>query len=200
MTGTPYKLDHEDPFGGKGKTPWISFRGENIADSEFILHFLMKKFGAILKMNYYNEEQLAVATAVRTMMDERTVWGMIMERFVLGSAENMLQVFNMPAIMRIIAKRVILGRAKSQGIGGHAPEDIVSIISKDLVTVSKILGHKRYILGDEPCIEDAGIFGQLSQYYWGLPNNPYEKLLNGECKNLREYCFRMREQFWPDWK
>ena len=57
-------------------------------------------------------------------------------------------------------------------------------MSKDLRVLSKILGNKKFILGDEPCQEDAGIFGQLSEFFWGLPHSPYEKLLNGNNKML----------------
>ena len=100
-----------------------------------------------------------------------------------GNPENVKQVTNMPSLALMALKRVVKGRAVTQGIGGHAPEDIVQIISKDLRTVSKILGKKRFILGEEPCFEDAAIFGQLSECCWGLPNSPYEKLVNGKLRN-----------------
>ncbi|CAG7837488.1 unnamed protein product [Allacma fusca] len=193
IAGIPYELDHTDVFGGKGKTPWISVNGENIADSEFIIAFLTKKFGKNLKGNY-SDEQLAVATAVRIMLDEHLFWGMALERFVFGSPDKMARVFHLPRLVVMILKRMIRGRAEGQGIGVHTESDIIEIMSKDIRTVSKILGNKKFILGDEPCSEDAGIFGQLSQFFWGLPNNPYEVLLNGECKNLGDYCLRF---CWP---
>ena len=104
---------------------------------------------------------------------------MALERFAHGSSKNLLQVMQVPALIRIGAKSLISKRSVAQGIGEHSPQDIVEIMSKDLRTVSKILGNKRFILGDEPCVEDAGIFGQLSEFVWGLPNSPYERLVNG---------------------
>ena len=113
---------------------------------------------------------------------------MIIERFVYGNPKNTEQVTALPLLVRLALKRVIKGRALAQGIGGHANEDIIEIISKDLRAVSKILGTKKFILGDEPCFEDAAIFGQLSQCCWGLPNSPYEKLVNGEFRNYVFCC------------
>ena len=105
---------------------------------------------------------------------------MAVERFVHGSSKNLQQVMHVPALIRIGAKSLVSKRSLAQGIGEHSPSDIVEIMSKDLRVVSKILGTKKFILGDEPCVEDAGIFGQLSEFVWGLPNSPYERLINGK--------------------
>jgi len=59
--------------------------------------------------------------------------------------------------------------------------------------------EQKVLRGDEPCQEDCGIFGMLAQCLWALPESPYEKLLNGELKNLKDYLLRIKEKAWPDW-
>ena len=76
-------------------------------------------------------------------------------------------------------------------------------------------------MGDKPCEADCSVFGMLSQFLWNMPGSPYEQLLHGihliECvcfvinnehlfdcgagefNNLKLYCERMRDTFWPDW-
>jgi len=42
MAKIPYKFDGTDPFGPKGKTPWISINGKHIGDSQLALEYLKK--------------------------------------------------------------------------------------------------------------------------------------------------------------
>lgn len=72
--------------------------------------------------------------------------------------------------------------------------------SDDLRAVSVILGNKKFICGDGPCEDDCAIFGVLAQCVWGLPGSCYENLVHGELTNLKEYCERMKDCFWPDWE
>lgn len=42
MTKIPYSFDHTEPFGPTGKTPWISYNGENVGDSQIVIDYLNK--------------------------------------------------------------------------------------------------------------------------------------------------------------
>ncbi|XP_077989758.1 failed axon connections homolog [Glandiceps talaboti] len=68
------------------------------------------------------------------------------------------------------------------------------------VDIIFILGNKNFMFGDEPCEEDCAIFGQLAMVVWVLPDSPQGLLVKGDCKNLEDYCYRMKERFWPDWE
>jgi hypothetical protein len=50
----------------------------------------------------------------------------------------------------------------------------------DLRSLSIFLGKKKYLLGDEPCEDDAAVFGELAQVLWCMPDSPYERALNGK--------------------
>jgi len=89
---------------------------------------------------------------------------------------------NLPAplwAVKFLIGRKINSRSNAQGIGAHSRQEQYDIAARDIKNVSKILGAKEFILGDRPCENDAAIFGMLSQFYWGTPNSPFHKLVEG---------------------
>lgn len=109
-----------------------------------------------------------------------------MWRYVFASAKGYgpEKIFAMPKIllkifMALYGRRTILLGAWFQGIGRHSEEQITQIICDDLRALSKYLGSKKFILGEEPCEDDCAIFGELAQALWCMPGSPYEKLVNG---------------------
>ncbi len=77
-------------------------------------------------------------------------------------------------------------------------------------------------MGDKATEVDCAMFGMLSQFLWNMPGSPFEQLLQGkienlnnysddvitltltfkkpgEFNNLKVYCERMKETYWPDW-
>lgn len=47
----------------------------------------------------------------------------------------------------------------AQGIGRHTKEDIEAFTHADMKTIATILGDNKFLLGDEPCLEDCALFG-----------------------------------------
>jgi hypothetical protein len=105
-----------------------------------------------------------------------------MERFVFNPTQFPKIVGVSPfydwALMTV-GRRMVIKRAKGQGIGLHSQKEIEELCSKDLRAVSTILGGNEFLLGKVPCETDCSMFGMLSVVLWGLPNSPYEKLLKG---------------------
>lgn len=106
--------------------------------------------------------------------------------------------------------------AYAQGTGRHSYEEIAAILNDSLEALSKILGNKKFILGNEPCDDDAAIFGLLAQALYSSPGAPYHATLESNVKlnwrtaeseihiisenpNLVEYVERMKSIYWPDW-
>lgn len=81
----------------------------------------------------------------------------------------------LPIIGRDVKKRM-----EANGIGLHSPTEIYQITGDNLRAVSEMLGSKKFICGDEPCEDDAAIFGMLSQAVWGAPGSSFEKLAHGK--------------------
>lgn len=104
-----------------------------------------------------------------------------------------------PTILRLIAPRRMKKRLEAIGIGLHTPAEIYQLTADDLRSVSVILGNKKFICGNDPCEDDSAIFGVLAQSVWGVPGSCFETLVHEELTNLKGYCERMRDEFWPDW-
>lgn len=57
--------------------------------------------------------------------------------------------------------------AWAHGVGRHDKETVKSWLLKDVSAVAEILGDNKFLLGEDPCVEDACVFGCLSQLLWG---------------------------------
>jgi glutathione S-transferase len=202
MANIPYEVDKVDFFGPKGKTPWISINKTHMGDSQLIVEFLKKKFEKDLS-RHYTEEQRAIGTVVRVMLEEHVYWGGVLHRFVYGGRDTLAQVwrgektFGEWLLFTCIAPS-LKSMAWSQGLGRHSEEEVKQLMLKDMRALSKILGEKRFLLGDEPCEEDCSVFAFVASVVF-VPENPTRILYDGELKNLKAYCIRMKEKFWPDW-
>jgi len=65
--------DFSEPFGPKGKMPWITLNGEHIADSQICLELLARKFNKDFSSHLTPEEQ-AVGRAMQIMTEEHLLW------------------------------------------------------------------------------------------------------------------------------
>jgi hypothetical protein len=73
MAKIPYKPVHGWKPSTKGKMPWIEYKGNAVADSNFGIQYLSKEFGVDVN-EHLNAEQKAVATAFLVMLEENTYW------------------------------------------------------------------------------------------------------------------------------
>ncbi len=46
---------------------------------------------------------------------------------------------------------------------------------------------------------DATLFGFLAQIIYVPIEAPHKDLVENECKNIVDYCERIRRRYWPDW-
>ena len=73
MTKIPFVNDYGFNFSKKGKVPWIELNGQEIADSNFSIQFLMKEFQVDID-SHLSATEKAIAHSVRTMLEENTYW------------------------------------------------------------------------------------------------------------------------------
>ena len=57
----------------KGKTPWMTLNGEEVADSQFCIDLLRRKFEKDMS-SHLSPEERATAQAYRLMMEEHFYW------------------------------------------------------------------------------------------------------------------------------
>ncbi|KAL9953567.1 hypothetical protein ACROYT_G041004 [Oculina patagonica] len=87
----------------------------------------------------------------------------------------------------------------SHGIGRHSEQDLYGIGEKDLLAVPQILGRKKFLFGDKPCLVDAVLFAFIAAFTWYNPESPLGLFIKSKAKNLDEHAKRMKELFYPGW-
>ena len=71
VSGIEYKVDTTQPMSVKGKTPWMTFNGMDMADSQMCIEHLCEKVeGADIDRDL-SEEQKAISRATRIMFEVR---------------------------------------------------------------------------------------------------------------------------------
>ena len=96
-------------------------------------------------------------------------------------------------------KRKVRKYLWSHGIGRHTEQEIYGIAERDLLAVSEILGQKKFLFGDKPCLADAGLFAFIAGSAWDCPASPFAKLVKTKATNLDQHAQRMKELYYPDW-
>jgi len=201
IAGLKYTIDTKKPFGAKGKSPWITFNGQDVDDSAIIIDFLTKKLNLNLWGNATREEK-ATAHAMLHMLESHLLLGLADWRWITG-AHTLSQIIAVSGLkgwaMKFHFGRKVSSALWENGFTRHTPTERMVMIRKDLTAISDYLGQKAFILGDEPTEPDAVFFGVLAQFIYAAPGSPYEKIFEEEYKSVKDYVERMKQKFWPDW-
>ncbi|CAG5118261.1 unnamed protein product [Candidula unifasciata] len=199
MAGIPYINDLSGQFSPKGKTPFITYNGEDVSDTHFIIEYLNKKLNINLNKDL-NQEQLAFAKAFQVLADEYLYWILVYSRWVYDKNLTIIKM-GLPGSPCLIwkLKKTMVRRVIGQGMGVHSAEEIKRIFLADLQALSDFLGNKQFLMGSTPCEVDCSVFGLLSQFIWQAVDDLCGNVIQEKFPALNEYCLRMRERFWPDW-
>ncbi|EFX81103.1 hypothetical protein DAPPUDRAFT_303601 [Daphnia pulex] len=171
MTGIPYENKFEEPMGLKGKTPWITLNGDNIADSQLCMELLARKFHKDCSSHLSPKEQ-AIAR------------GLLLWRWVYTKGRTLWQVpvqCNLPkslSLMLPLVVKKLKGQAQGQGMGLHTEAEVIEMSVKDLRAISNFLGTKQFLMGDKAIEANCAVFGILSQLLWNCPGSPFECFLS----------------------
>lgn len=201
MADIKYEIDFEEPLGSKGKSPWITLNGQEFTDSQLIMEHLAVQFNKDFSAHLTQEEK-ATAHAFRTMLEEHTLWTLAYWRFVVDHGRTVFTGMHIPFFLRFMGKafvRKVKNACWLQGIGRHSPSEIENMGRQDLAAISAYLGEKDFLMGDKPTEVDCAIFGFLCQLMWASAGSPYVRMLENDFPNMRSYCLRVRDKFWPDW-
>ena len=69
VSGIKYKVDTTQPMSTKGKTPWMTFNGADMADSQMCIEHLCEKVEGADTERDLSEEQKAISRATRIMFE-----------------------------------------------------------------------------------------------------------------------------------
>lgn len=73
LANIPYKNRFGKAMSSKGKIPWIQYKDDEVADSNFCIRYLNEKFSVDLDAGLSAKEK-GVSHALITMLEENTYW------------------------------------------------------------------------------------------------------------------------------
>ncbi|RUS75113.1 hypothetical protein EGW08_017120 [Elysia chlorotica] len=202
LAKVPYVLSERIAFSSKGKVPWMSYNGEEIADSHFCIDFVKSKFGADLNKGL-SAEQLAVSHAFRIMMDEFHFW--LNVHFRLYDPDDPIIVRLDPtAPGRRAFKERYDGYMNAQGVGRHSEGQITRLFVDNLKALDALLGQKSFLMGESPTEVDCSVFGFLAAIIL-YPSKHFDEVMGKdyvlrEFPKLYEYSMRIKELTYPNFK
>lgn len=203
MAGLPYVVDTAG-FGKapKGKLPYIVDDDETIGDSTFIRWHLERKYGLDLDRGL-DAEQRAVAWAFEKMLEEHLYFAVLHTRWVDDAnfdkgPRNILRMIPAPIRPFVIPliRRQVRRALHGQGMGRHAPEEIVLLGTRSIEATADFLAAKPFLMGAEPTAVDATAFAFVA----GALCPVFETELRTAAErrdNLKRYVGRMTARFYP---
>jgi len=197
-----YDLDfngHEPKLYG---SPWIRLNTEDITDSQSVIRSVIDTYDIKVEKGLTPEQQ-SMAIAYSHLLENHLYWGIALWRWVYDGARSLKEVQLLPpktqALIPDVCKTVEQA-AWFHGIGKMSPEDVRKAVIDDLKSLSEFLGKKKFFLNTEvPTELDCTAFGMLAQFLWNM-SGPFHDATAETFPNLREFCWRMRQTFWPDWE
>lgn len=185
----------------KGKLPFITDGDTTIADSQFIIAYLQKKYQVELDSGL-SAEQKGIAYLMGKALDEDLYWCLVYSRWAQNDTWPLVKKaffgsmpFPLKFLVPIIARKGVMSALQKQGLGRHSNEEINIIADKTFSALSEVLADKKYFFADSPCTFDATAFGFLSQFINVSLNNEMNDLARN-YSNLVSYCNNIREKYY----
>lgn len=181
----------------KGKVPYIVDGDDVVADSEFIIAFLSRKYAVDLDRDL-TLQQRAVSRALERMLDEHTYWCLVYFRYVdpedWAVYRRALRASSESAFLRIFCSVVLRPRISrylwAQGLGRHTAEEICQRLGQDWAVLSDILGEQEFLMGHRPTTVDACAYSYIANMRRG-PVSDKAKAVLARFPNLIAYATRM---------
>ncbi|KAE9553758.1 hypothetical protein FO519_003026 [Halicephalobus sp. NKZ332] len=192
----------------EGTLPFVELNGIEYPDSGLAI----KDLSLILKKEslevHLNDEQRAVARSFEVLI-EGNLWPMFL-KFREQHVDELLalqppSLFGpLTKFMNFFARHLITTNTENKlfysGIGKHSEQDLIRLSEEDLLAISKFLGTKHYLTGFKATKVDAAVFGVLAQIIYLPFETPQKKYISQKCPNLKDYCERIKNRYWPDWE
>ncbi|GMH41047.1 hypothetical protein BSKO_08957 [Bryopsis sp. KO-2023] len=202
----PYEVEisHDVRKSPKGTFPFIKHGDVVLADTEFILDYLTNTYDVKVKP-CADRKLRGTAVAVKRLCEHHLDYGIMYYLMTTPPGWKLV----CPAFFSSIPipwRWIVINRVKKnvhdtlhkQGFGRHSEPDVRKLLDASLCAISDILGKNEYIIGEEPCPEDAAVFGCLDNYH--QPQN--EGLTTAELiqkyPNLVVYVENMRRKYFPE--
>ncbi|MEM8505246.1 MAG: glutathione S-transferase family protein [Cyanobacteria bacterium P01_D01_bin.1] len=205
MTALPYQVAANANVlkAPKKKLPYIVDNGHVIADSGFIINYLMETYGDSLDA-HLSPKQRGTMLGMRRLMEEHLYWVAFYFRWVDDDNWKIIKdVFfeDVPMPMRLVVPTLVRRSAirdlYGQGIGRHSPDEVFALGCENITAISDFLSDQPYLMGDQPTSLDAIGYGMLSNIMRVSIDSRLKSYALG-FKNLVAYCDRMHTRYWSN--
>jgi glutathione S-transferase len=209
MTNQPYETVTSDVRKApRAQLPYVEIDGKIIPDSTSILEHLEASRADKLDA-HLDERQHAVALAFKSMLEEYLYFGVLFMRW--GTDEGwavfepqlrtMLGTMGVPSLLRGMisgqARKQVVGRTRSQGIGRKPRAEVVATCKKILDAFAIELGDRAYFCGDKLTTYDATAYAFAAGALCPAFDNEVRKHAAAK-KNIVAYADRMKEKYWKE--
>lgn len=204
MAGEAYDNRRADPRKGpRGKLPWIDDCGRIVPDSTLIRFHLEASRGIDFDKGL-SDQQKGAAWALEKMLEDHVYWLIIMERWRDPSnfAKGPRMFFDrVPGLLRPLVigmvGREVSRTLRGQGIGRYSPEERGEIAGRAALAVSRCLGDKSWLFGDEPCGADATAYAFVASAMCPRFEGPIRRAFESHA-NLAAYAERGTTRWFPE--
>jgi glutathione S-transferase len=204
MAGLAYRKERAmPPSSPKGQMPYIGDDGALIADSTFIRAHIERKYGLDLDEGL-SPLQRAQAWAFERAIEHHLYFALVGARWIdpENFAKGPAQFFDAApedsrAAVREAAQARVTENYRIVGLGRHAPEEVIDLVTRSLSALSEQLASQYYLMGERPCGTDATAFATLAGILTPHFDSPLRRRV-GQFANLNAYVDRMMARYYPE--
>ncbi len=185
----------------KGKLPFIQDSNKTIADSEFIVQYLIQRYHLTIDEHLTDEEKILSYFIGRTL-EESFYWCLVYSRWEHEATwQKIKQAFfsKLPFPIKLIAPKAARKDVKKalryQGIGRHSEDEILTIAKNTLDMLQQQIDKKPYCFGDRISSIDATIYAFLAQVIIADLGSPLNNLAK-KYHNLINYCQAIHKKYY----
>ena len=199
LANIPYVNDLSGAQSSKGKTPWMTLDGVDVADSQLCIKYLKNKLNLDVNSKLTKEQQ-GVSQAIQVMVDEHLYWTLVYNRWVYDKKKTLVKRhFNPPAPILWMITRMVKKQLHGQGMGRHTDEEVWSFMLDDLSALNNYLADKAFMMGAELTEVDCSVFGMLCQFVYMQEDDVCKGMVQDKFPKLYAYVERIKDSLWPDW-
>ena len=202
MSGLAYRSEtlHDPSSAPKGKGPFVELDGERLGDSALIVQALTARFGIGLDRGL-SPAQRAVAHAMGVMLEERTYFVMLHERWV-GEAQWPLTrdafLADLPPPVQDQIRARQAERIRAQGLGSHTSLEMRALAAADIAALAAWLDDRPFFMGLEPTAIDATVHAFVCNLLAPIPPAAPLGAITRRHANLVAYNERMLARYFPE--
>jgi glutathione S-transferase len=209
ITGQKYETITADVRKApRSQLPVVDVDGKVIPDSTAIIDHLEGERSDKLD-THLDAGQRAVALAFKSMLEEHLYFGLLFMRWATDdgwsvfepSLREMLGKMGVPSLLRGMvcgsARKQVVGRTRSQGIGRQPRAELVATCSKIVDALAEQLGERPYFCGEKPTTYDATVYAFAAGVLCPAFDNELRKHAASK-KNLVSYESRLKAEYWKD--